>query len=200
MDNNTLVSGFDDTKIDYLQVRLQEIPQISKGLLIFLSGELNTQNSPQFQRKIDLCISAGYHKLLFSCGSLSYMSSNGVGSFAYILKALKVYEGRLCLFAVPPRVYEVLSLLGFSTFLHCETEMDDAEKYLLGNDMRPTKPAAPLFAALPLPPVASPVFPKVFKCPRCGISLRTSKAGKFRCSKCKGVIQVHATGKVAAIV
>jgi anti-anti-sigma factor len=115
MDNNTLVPGFDDTKVDYLQIRLQDSAEVPKGLRVFLSGELNTQNSPQFQRKIDLCISAGFTKLLFSCGSLSYMSSNGVGSFAYILKTLKEYDGRLCLFAVPPRVYEVLSLLGFAT-------------------------------------------------------------------------------------
>ena len=37
-----------------------------------------------------------------------------------------------------------------------------------------------------------------FECPHCGKKLKASKAGKYRCSGCQGIIQVDDMGSVAA--
>ena len=177
MDNSPRIPGFTDTQIDYLSIIPQEYLSIPHGLKLSLSGEITAQNSYQVLRKIELCIFAGYTRLLFVCNHLDYLSSTGVGIFVDVLKSLRVRNGRLCLFEIQPRVYEVLQLLGFVTFLHCDNDLDSAEAYLKGSDL----------ASISL-------FPKVIKCPYCTKSLKVTKEGRFRCPACKGILKVNSIG------
>jgi anti-anti-sigma factor len=193
MDYNALVPGFDDLLVAYLVMETKELPGVPKGIQLILRGELNTQNAPQFQRKVELAMLAGFVNLFFDCSSLNYMSSNGVGTFAFLLKQVKLKGGRLVLFQVQPKVYEVLQLLGFSSFLQCETNRNEAETYLRGERL-----PVPKLSEKPKP-LQTPIFPRAFKCPACGASLRAPHAGKFRCSKCKWIIEVSTSGKVFAL-
>jgi anti-anti-sigma factor len=191
------VSVFDDIEIDYLKIARQDSPNIPKGIRLVLTGEVNTNNTYQFQRKIEAIIDAGYIKILFECSGLNYLSSTGVGSFVSIFKKLNDLDGKMVLYQLPTRVFEVFQLLGFSNFIKCEsTDLAKAEFFLLNQKSPPPIPSPPA------QPQGSPLshvslFPMAFKCPKCGKPLKTSKSGRFRCPGCQSIIKVDAQGLIS---
>jgi len=182
--NNQIVEGFDDEKDDGLAIRLELCEDAPSCLLIHLGGRIDNYNSLYFQRSIDKIIFAGYRSLIFQCASLNYVSSTGIGAFTYILKNLKLKGGQMLLSHVQSRVYDVFELLGFTSFF-AFTEDDDAAARELSQSAMPA-------------PAQGNIFPLYFQCPRCSARLRTSKAGKFMCSSCKGRIVVDEGGTVKA--
>ena len=195
MNNNDLVPTFDDGPLDYCKITLKPLPSVPKGLVLAVSGEINTNNATYFQRKAELAIMAGHIKLLFDCSSINYLSSNGVGSFVSILKAAGQKGGKMTLYQVQPKVMEVLQLLGFTSFLTITTEIDDAIAYL-SDAPTPQTPQKDVVRKVEQPATVSPIFPKVFKCPKCHKVLRATKEGRFRCVNCKQILRVFRSGSV----
>jgi anti-anti-sigma factor len=180
MNNNDIVPGFDIEKDDSLKIRLQKVESSPGCLVIFLTGYIDTYNSNLFQKKITKAIESGYTKLIFHCGSLNYVSSTGIGSFTHFLKAVKMRNGDLVLLEIQPKVHEVFQLLGFSQFFNIKDSMDAAIAFLDSSNTV----------------TSNDVFPKVFRCPICSKKLRTTKAGRFRCSECKTILAIDNAGQV----
>lgn len=180
MNNNDIVPGFDEEKDESLRIKLDKADGVEGGLILSLGGYIDTYNSNFFQKRINRAVEAGFTKLIFHCGGLTYVSSTGIGSFTAFLKAVKPRGGDIVLLEIQPRVYEVFQLLGFSQFFNIRDTLDDAIGYF-GNAVE--KPAVDL-------------FPKTFKCPVCSTRLRANRPGRFRCSKCRTILAIDQGGQV----
>ena len=181
MINNDIVPGFDDQKDDSLKIRLQTVDEAEGCLVLFLTGYIDTYNSSYFQKRVQKVIEDGYIKLIFQCSGLNYVSSTGIGSFTAFLKSVKPRGGDVVLLDVQSKVYEVFQLLGFSQFFNIKETLEDSVSFFR------TEPALD----------EVPVFPKVFNCPVCSKKLKSEKAGRFRCSECKTILAVDASGLVS---
>ena len=180
MVNNEIVPGFDGEKDDSLTIRL-EIPAGIEGcLILYLSGYIDTYNSNLFQKRVNRAIETGFVRLIFHCSGLNYVSSTGIGSFTAFLKSVKPRGGDLVLLNIQPSIYEVFQLLGFSQFFNIKDSLEDALDYFRGGSVS----------------VRYQTFPKVFSCPICSQKLRATRAGRFRCSRCKTILAIDNTARV----
>ncbi|MDR2522028.1 MAG: STAS domain-containing protein [Spirochaetaceae bacterium] len=180
MTNDEIVTNFDAEKDDSLKIDLKRIEGVNNGLVLILTGYIDTYNSNSFQKRVQKAIETGFTNLAFDCKALNYVSSTGIGSFTTFLKTLKSARGDLVLFEVQPKVLEVFQLLGFSTFFNIKDNIADAEAFFKrgGDDG------------------ANMLFPQIFDCPICAKKLKALKAGRFRCSNCKTILAVDETGHV----
>ena len=209
MANNDIVPGFDDEKDDSLSIRLEKLDSVDGGLVLYLTGYIDTYNSNSFQKRVMLAIETGFRKLVFSCAGLNYVSSTGIGSFTAFLKQVKPSGGDVVFLGIQPKVYEVFQLLGFSQFFNMKDTMESAVEYYSGGSSgipssetitRPAtgvRPSAGTAAGTRTAAPSAPTFPLVFGCPSCAKKLKTPKAGKFRCSNCKSIIVVDPAGSVS---
>ncbi|MCQ2583344.1 MAG: anti-sigma factor antagonist [Treponema sp.] len=179
MDNNVLISGFDNDKDDSLTINLRRAEGVQNGLFIYLSGYIDTYNSSFFQKKVTQIIEAGFINLIFNCSSLNYVSSTGIGSFTVFLKMVKPKGGDVVLLEIQPKVYEVFQLLGFSQFFNIKSTADEAIAFFSEGTV-----------------TTSSVFPLVISCPVCTKKLRAIKSGRFRCSGCKSILAINENGEV----
>lgn len=180
MNNNDIVPGFDEEKDESLRIRLQKVDGLPAALVLYLSGYIDTYNSNFFQKRINRAVDAGFTQLIFNCGGLTYVSSTGIGSFTAFLKSVKPKGGDIVLLEIQPRVYEVFQLLGFSQFFTIRDTLEDAIQYFQKSTASP----------------GADVFPRTFKCPVCSTRLRASRSGRFRCSKCRTILAIDASGQV----
>jgi len=175
------VKGFDsEEKNAALKMRLSFLQERSDVIIVFLSGYIDTYNTKYFNDQIDKVLSAGYIKLVLDCNQLNYMSSTGIGAMTGIMKTLKTRGGEIILVNIQPKVMDVFQLLGFSSFFAIKNSYEEVIDYL-------DKVKKPEIS----------IFPKIFNCPMCKIKLKTSKAGKFRCSNCKTIIAINLEGRVS---
>jgi len=126
MDNNDIVPGFDDEKDDSLKIKLQRIDKLQDCLVLFLVGYIDTENSLYFQKRIAKAIEAGFTKLIFERSGLNFVSDTDIGCFTAFLKAVEPRGGELVMVDMPPKVYEVYQLLGFSNFFHIVATIEEA--------------------------------------------------------------------------
>jgi anti-anti-sigma factor len=180
MTNNEIVPGFDDEKDESLKIQLRNAGELKGGLVLYLTGYIDTYNSNIFQKRVQKAIEKGFIYLIFHCGGLNYVSSTGIGSFTAFLKVVKPRNGNLALLDIQPKVYEVFQLLGFSQFFNIRENLDDAINFFRGDSSNSS----------------GPVFPKIFACPVCSKKLKAMKAGRFRCSECKSIIAIDNIGQV----
>ena len=180
MTNNDIVPGFDEEKDDSLKIKLQKIDSVEGGLILFLTGYIDTYNSTFFQKRVNRAIDAGFHRLIVHCAGLGYVSSTGIGSFTAFLKSVRPKGGDLVLLEIQPKVYEVFQLLGFAQFFNIKDSLDEAVEFFSKGGM--VEPQG--------------VFPKIFKCPICAKKLKAVKAGRFRCSECKTILAIDTAGQV----
>lgn len=180
MSNDTIVPGFSDENDETLKITLQDIPEIEGGLLLVLTGYIDTYNSTYFQKRIQQAIDAGFIRLIFNCSGLNYVSSTGIGSFTAFLKTVKAKGGDLVLLEVQPKVYEVFQLLGFSQFFNIRETLDSSIGFFSNNEGKN----------------GSEIFPKIVSCPNCSKDLKAVKSGRFRCSECKSILDIDTMGNI----
>ena len=179
LNNNDIVSNFDDTKDADVKISLSKIDDDVIAVSSF--GQINTYNSQFFMNQMKRVLESGYNKIIFLNGGIHYLSSTGIGAFTSLLKETKLKHGDFVMVNVQPRVYEIFQLLGFSNFFNFADSTEEAMKILKKQNTI----------------VAPVIFPKLFECPSCNVKLRCSKAGKYRCSKCKMIIAVNEKGEIS---
>ncbi|MDR0382957.1 MAG: anti-sigma factor antagonist [Spirochaetaceae bacterium] len=180
MANDAIIPGFDSEKDDSLKIDIKRIAGVEGGLILVLTGYIDTYNSNNFQKRVQKAIDNQFNRLIFDCSGLNYVSSTGIGSFTAFLKTLKLAGGDLVLLNVQTKVYEVLQLLGFSQFFNIRDDIEDAENYFRGKGQTSS----------------GVVFPHNFKCPICSKKLKAVKSGRFRCSGCKTILAVDDSANV----
>lgn len=180
MDNENIVPGFEEEKDDSLKIRLEKVEAVPECIVLYLNGYIDTYNSSFFQKRVSRVVDAGFHKLIFNCAALNYVSSTGIGSFTVFLKTVKPKGGDVVLLDIQPKVYEVFQLLGFSQFFNVKDSMEEAVRFFSEAKSESTRE----------------VFPKIFSCPICSKKLKATKSGRFRCSECKTILAIDNTGQV----
>lgn len=186
IDNIVSVLNADGDAIDSVKVSFTEYAAVYKCLIVNISGQIDTYNSSNFQRVINRAIDEGYRNFIFNCKSISYMSSTGIGSFTYILKALKDVKGHMVLCGIVKNVFEVFKLLGFSSFFEFYDDINSAKDYLSGSKKE--------VKIDPLEP-QKVIFPIVAVCPCCRKKYKISKASAYRCNQCKNLFIVNEYGE-----
>ncbi len=180
MNNNSIVPGFDDEKDDSLKIRLEKIEEIPNCIALYLNGYIDTYNSSFFQKRVARVVETGFHRLIFNCSALNYVSSMGIGSFTVFLKTVKPKGGDIVLLEIQPKVYEVFQLLGFSQFFTVKDSIEEA--ILFFKDVKEE--------------TVKEIFPKIFSCPVCSKKLKATKSGRFRCSECKTILAIDNSGQI----
>jgi len=168
---------------DSLRMQLEKDSNDSSMITLNLKGFLDTYNSADFQREVNKLIESGFTKILFNCSELNYVSSTGIGAFTSFLKSVKQKNGNIVLAFLQPKVFEVFQLLGFSKFFNITSSLEEAKKMFTGQQTISDE-------------TTKSIFPKIFKCPICKKSLKASKAGRFRCSECKTILNIDDDGRV----
>lgn len=104
------------------ELKVQLMSEEGKPSVIWVVGELTTQNSKNFMDTAQGVISqmAMGESLVFNLEKLTYASSTGIGAFSNILLTCKKKSIHLTLLKVQQRVKEVFSVLGFTTFFNFE--------------------------------------------------------------------------------
>lgn len=180
MENNSVIPGFDDEKVQALVINIRKEEWVEGALVLYLNGYIDTYNATAFQKKIEKTVDAGFRKLIFNCAGLNYVSSAGIGAFTSFLKTLKSKGGEMVLVAMQKKVLEVFKLLGFLQFFIVRETQEEAINALNKKSASATDSSA-AFA---------------LNCPGCGKKLQTNKAGRFRCAICKAVFTVTDDGDV----
>lgn len=179
--NEEIVPGFDIEQTEGLSISLERIEGGTDLLGLRLAGQIDIINTIGFQRRIDRAIRAGYRWLVFDLDGVGYISSTGVGAFTTFLRTLRQRNGDFALVKTRPRVMEIITLLGLSSFFTFAASREESLQ---------------MFALAREGAAAGP-FPRVFACPVCGKRLRGQKAGRYRCPECKTVLALDASGGLA---
>lgn len=70
----------------------------------------------------------GYNSVILDMAGVNYASSMGIGAITELLKNVSKKGGKLILLDIQPKVLDVFSLLGFTSFLTIANSLDDAVK------------------------------------------------------------------------
>lgn len=116
-------------RAESLGIELQCVEDVPGCVIIHLSGYLDERSSISFKERVAAAIESGYINLIFDVTRIEFVSSFPAGSFAPFLKAVKPRGGDLVLAGMPPNVYVVFQLLGFSQLLTFRDRLEDAIAY-----------------------------------------------------------------------
>jgi anti-anti-sigma factor len=180
MEKNNVPEQTED-RIDFLELEMKQVGTAPGCLMVSMTGYIDTYNTPHFQRRVNHAIRQGSNRLVFDFSGITYISSAGIGAFTQFLKQVRPLGGDIVLVGLAGRVLEVFQLLGFANFFRMETSVDAAIADLKVRSA----------------PGAERTLPVIFRCPICGKSLRTSRAGRFRCPDCKTILLIRENTEVS---
>ena len=88
------------------------------SLCFHLYGELDNENSRPFEKRITSYFTRQYIPavLILECSKLNYVSSTGIGVFVNILMQCNRQDIQLYMCALPEKIQNLFSLLGFSSY------------------------------------------------------------------------------------
>jgi anti-anti-sigma factor len=88
------------------------------GLVIQVFGDLDTDNSQDFQKTIVESFPAakGMGGLILDLSQLKYISSTGVGALTSLLVSARGLQLAFLIAAIPDRVKSIFDILGFTSF------------------------------------------------------------------------------------
>jgi len=85
--------------------------QITK---ISVEGFLDAHTVPEMEKVIHNLLKDGKYRLIVDFSALSYISSAGLGVFMSVIGDVKNNHGNIILIKMPPKIYKVFDLLGFT--------------------------------------------------------------------------------------
>ena len=91
-----------------------------------LSGRLDSNTSPDFEKKVFDAIEGGSKNMIIDFESLDYISSAGLRVILKATKDLKRSDGQFIICSMKDYVKEVFEIAGFDSFLPIVGNMDDA--------------------------------------------------------------------------
>lgn len=174
------IPGFNNIVNNDLSIKINLVqPPV---IVLELKGYIDTYNTPFVEKKINLAIANGFDRIICDLSGITYMSSTGIGVFTAILRQLKGIRGELILSGVPEKIMDVFRLIGFSSFFRFEPSAEEAVAQVR-EKKAPEKPP----------------YPKMIRC-SCQKKLRISRAGQFRCPRCRTVISADERGAVRKVL
>lgn len=92
---------------------------------VTVQGFLDAHTVPEMEKVIQDLIHDGKYKIIVDFKELSYISSAGLGVFMSVIGDVKSNDGDIVLMEMPPKIYKVFDLLGFTEIF---TIVDNEEK------------------------------------------------------------------------
>lgn len=95
----------------------------NNAIVIFLEGEINAQNVPDFQKEIEDVIAANQgEEILFDANNLAYISSAGLRLLLSIQK--KLGKGKITMQNVSRDIYEIFDMTKFTDLMNVVLRQD----------------------------------------------------------------------------
>jgi len=114
-------------------IQVTELGPQNEINLIYVDGELDTDNAPELGKVIDSLMEKKRYNLIIDLGKVNYISSTGWAIFTSRLKEIRQNRGDLKLVGLLPDIYEVFELLEFHRIFSSYSSVEDAVKEFLGN-------------------------------------------------------------------
>lgn len=100
-----------------IQVNLKEE---GPETVVELAGRLDTNTSPEFEKRIEPILKGDISKVKVDCTRLDYISSSGLRLLLMLHKNVKAKKGSLRLCGLNPTIREVFNVTGFASFFRIE--------------------------------------------------------------------------------
>jgi len=81
---------------------------------IIVEGFLDAHTVPEMEKVIQELLQQHQYRLIVDFSALSYISSAGLGVFMSVIGDVKSNNGDIVLMKMPPKIYKVFDLLGFT--------------------------------------------------------------------------------------
>ena len=81
---------------------------------ITVEGFLDAHTVPEMEKVIQDLLQQQEYRLIVDFNALSYISSAGLGVFMSVIGEVKSNNGDIVLMKMPPKIYKVFDLLGFT--------------------------------------------------------------------------------------
>jgi anti-anti-sigma factor len=105
-----------------------KLSMIDEVVYMQLYGQLDTNNSHLVVNAFNSIIEAGYTRIILDMASVPYASATNIGALSRLLKAVSAKKGKLVLINLVPSMFNVIQLLGFTSFLTIKDSIDAALK------------------------------------------------------------------------
>lgn len=98
-----------------------------KGIkVITVSGDIDMYSSPALREELIGHSNMKVSALLVDFNKVTYIDSSGIATFVEVLKHMKTYGGRLCLFGLPGGVKEIFSFSKLDKVFEIRVDIEDA--------------------------------------------------------------------------
>jgi anti-anti-sigma factor len=94
--------------------------------VLSLKGQLDAHTFPQLQKELEGLVDNDDARIVLDCESLDYISSAGLGVLKKMTREFRGKEGDIRLSALPPKIDNVVNLLGFSQVIKVFKGTDEA--------------------------------------------------------------------------
>jgi anti-sigma B factor antagonist len=91
-----------------------------------LKGQLDAHTFPTLQKELETLVAGDRPMVVLDCTGLEYISSAGLGVLKKMMREFRGKRGDLRLAALPPKIENVVSLLGFSQVIRVFAKTDEA--------------------------------------------------------------------------
>lgn len=107
--------------------------QLGDARVFALSGRLDSEAAPEFERQCQKEISGGTSTLILDLAPLDYLSSAGLRAILTAGKALQAKEGKLVLCVPPGQTRQIVEAIGFHKIFTVCSNLEEAGKHVTGN-------------------------------------------------------------------
>lgn len=101
-----------------MEVKITKDPEMT---IISISGRLDTNTSPEFEKALEPVLSSDISHIIVDCNNLTYVSSSGLRLFLILQKNISVKKGSLSLRGLNPAIKEVFNITGFAAIFKIES-------------------------------------------------------------------------------
>ena len=85
--------------------------------VVRLSGTVDAYSFPKLEQTLHQLLKEGDTCVVLACNGLEYISSAGLGTLIGFARRAREKGGDLRLAGIPPRIFQIIDLLGFSQVL-----------------------------------------------------------------------------------
>lgn len=93
---------------------------------VAIDGFLDAHTVPEMEKIIHDLLHQGNYRIIVDFSALSYISSAGLGVFMSVIGDVKNNNGDIILMNMPPKIYKVFDLLGFTEIFSIVDDEDMA--------------------------------------------------------------------------
>jgi anti-anti-sigma factor len=101
-----------------------------KGMIIGISGRLDTTNFSILEKKLMDLIDHGEHKIAVDCSGMDYVSSSGLRIMLMALKKITIVKGKFVLCSLQENIREIFEISGFTNIFEIYPSREEALKVL----------------------------------------------------------------------